>query len=83
MDPFETIKAELDKQLKDAPLNVGIVFGTELFNEFRKRNWFTLEEFGVLGTTLFAMRLPAYEKTHFVFSSWDIPDLKFKVGKIQ
>jgi hypothetical protein len=83
MDRFEIIKTELDMQLEDAPANVGIAFGTEIFNEFRKRNWITLEKFGVLGTTLFAQKLPAYKKTHFIFSSWDIPDFEFKVGKSQ
>lgn len=83
MDRYEQIKAELEKQLAGASPSVGIAFGTELFNEFRKRGWFTLEVFGVLGTTLFAERLPAYNKSHFVFPSWDIQDLEFKVGKSQ
>ena len=83
MDQFELIKAELDKQLEGASPNVGIAFGTELFNEFRNRGWFTLEVFGVLGTMLFPERVPAYKETHFVFPSRGIQDLEFKVGKSQ
>jgi hypothetical protein len=83
MDPFETKKAELDKQLEGAPQNVGIAFGTELFNEFRKRGWFTLEVFGALGTTLFAGQVPTYKKTHFAFLSWGIKEREFEVGKSQ
>lgn len=81
MDQFEMQKAELDKQLNNAPDNVGIAFSTALFDEFKKREWFTLETFGVLGSTLFSEQLPAYNKTHFVFPSWGINDLEFKIGK--
>lgn len=81
MDTFEIIKRELDKQLEVAVPNVGIAFGVELFDEFRNRGWFTLEVFGVLDTTLFAERVPAYNKTHFVFLSWGIPDREFIVGE--
>jgi len=83
VDQFEEKKAELDKQLQSASPNVGIAFGTELFNEFRSRSWFTLETFGVLGTTQFAGQVPAYQKTHFVFQSWGIQDFEFSVGKSQ
>jgi hypothetical protein len=75
MDPFETKKAELDKQLEGAPQNFGIAFGTELFNEFRKRGWFTLEVFGA--------QVPTYKKTHFAFLSWGIKEREFEVGKSQ
>lgn len=81
MDQFEEIKAELDKELQNTSGNVGIAFGTELFNEFKKRQWFTLETFGALGTTIFSEQLPAYNKTHFVFRSWGINDLEFKIGQ--
>lgn len=81
MDQFENLKAALDKELQNTSDNVGIAFGTELFNEFKNRGWFTLETFSVLGTTLFSEQLPAYNKTHFVFSSWGINDLEFKVGQ--
>jgi len=81
MDTFEIIKLELDKQLEVAVPNVGIAFGVELFDEFRKRGWFTLEVFGTLGTTLFAERVPAYDKTHFAFPSWGISDREFIVGE--
>lgn len=80
MDQFEAIKAELDRQLVGTPPNVGIAFGVELFDEFRKRSWFTLENFSVLGTSSFSEKLPAYKRSHFVFPSWDLDDLEFKVG---
>lgn len=83
VDAYDLIKAELDKQLAGASPSAGIAFGTELFNEFRKRGWFTLEVFSVLGTSLFPDRVPAYNKTHFVFPSWGIQDVEFKVGKSQ
>lgn len=81
MDQFENLKAELDNELMNASDNVGIAFGTELFKEFKKREWFTLETFGVLGTTLFSEQLPTYNKTHFVFQSWGINDLEYKIGQ--
>lgn len=83
MDQYDEKKAELDKQLENAPANVGIAFGTQLFNEFRNRGWFTLETFGALGTTLFAEQVPAYKKTHFVFPSWGIQETEFKIGSLQ
>lgn len=81
MDLFEIKKAELDEELKSASPNVGIAFGTELFNEFLNRGWLTLETFGALGTTLFSDKVHAYQKTHVAFSSLDIEDLDFKVGR--
>jgi hypothetical protein len=81
MDNFEQKKTELNKELESAASNVGIKFGPELFKEFVRRGWFTLETFGVLGTLLFAEKVPAYQKTHIVFQSWDIQDHEFKVGK--
>lgn len=82
MDKFDLIRADLDVQLHNLSPNVGIAFGSELFNEFRNRGWFTLEKFGVLGTTLFTdqLLLPAYQRSHCVFLSWAIDDLKFQVG---
>jgi hypothetical protein len=81
MDQFEAMKAELDKQLQSAAPNVGVAFGVELFDEFRRRGWFTLEDFGVLGTSIFSGKLPAYRRTHFAFQSWDLSELEFRVGK--
>lgn len=77
----DKIKGELDAVLAGVSQNVGIAFGEALFEEFRKRGWLTLETFGVLGTTLFASRLPAYDKTHYAFMSWDVDEEKFTVGK--
>lgn len=80
MTAIEEIKAELNRQLSLADPNVGIAFGESLFLEFKKRGLFTLENFGLFGTTLFGMKVPAYERTHYAFLSWDIGDLEFKVG---
>ena len=77
----QAIKSDLDRALTEVGPNVGIAFGTELFAEFRKRGWLTLETFGVLGTTFLATKLPAYSRTHHAFATWDVPDLEFRVGK--
>ncbi|QTD45553.1 hypothetical protein [Ottowia testudinis] len=81
MDTFDILKADLDRHLSTVDANVGIAFGEELFAEFKRRDWFTLETFGLLGTSLFSIQVPAYEKTRFVFPSWDIGALEFKVGQ--
>lgn len=75
------IKQHLDQVLMGKDPNVGVMLGEELYLEFRKRGWLTLEPFGIAGTTLFEERVPAYAKTHFVFSSWDIPPSDFRIGK--
>lgn len=75
------IKATLDAELRNADPNVGIAFGVDLLAAFWKRGWLTLETFGVLGTTLFAIKLPAYGKSHCAFATWDVPDEGFRVGK--
>jgi len=76
----EAIKINLDRQLAAVGDQVGIAFGTKIFDDFRRRGWITLETFGILGTTLFATKLPAHQKTHYVFATWDIPEYDFKVG---
>ncbi|MXS81380.1 hypothetical protein ABF86_11880 [Nitrosomonas sp. GH22] len=58
-----------------------IAFGDELFTGFRKRGWLTLGKFGVLGTSLFAINVPAYNKSHFAFQSWSIGNLEYQIGK--
>ena len=73
-------RAALDAALSGVPANVGIAFGMVIFNEFARRNWFTLENFGVFGTQLFGSKVPAYNRTHFVFATWDVDDENFKVG---
>ena len=60
---------------------MGIAFGVDLFNEFRKRGWLTLGTFGALGTGLFAGQVPTYNRKHFAYQTWGIPDLEFRVGK--
>ena len=81
MSNIEEIKKDLDMQLTPANPYVGIAFGEKLFLEFKTRGWLSLETFGALGTTLFAIQVPAYNKTHFAFVSWDIDDLAFRVGQ--
>lgn len=81
MDKFDLARSLFDEELALVDVNVEIAFGEELFLEFKRRNWLTLENFSVLGTTLFAIQLPAYNKTHFSFSSWDIGSLEFRVGR--
>jgi hypothetical protein len=81
MDHIDLVREELDRQLESANENIGVMFGEELFAEFKKRGWLTLETFGALGTSLFAKQVPAYKKTHFAFSSWSIGSLEFKVGQ--
>ncbi len=83
MDTIENIKQDLDKQLESRPgsSHPGIALGEKLFSEFRERGWFTLESFGILGTSVFATQVPAYKQNHFVFMSWDIDALAFEIGK--
>ena len=81
MDHFDIAKEQLEKELVSVDANTGIAFGEELFLEFKKRGWLTLETFGVLGTSLFSVQVPAYNKTHFAFPSWSIGGLEFKVGR--
>jgi hypothetical protein len=74
------IKEGLDAALANEGPNVGIAFGTSLFDEFRQRGWLKMEEFGMLGTSVFAEKVPAYNRTHFAFPNWDLPEFAFKVG---
>jgi hypothetical protein len=75
------IKAELNKALTGVGPSIGILFGLELFAEFRKRKWLSVEKWGALGSTLFEARIPTYGQTHPVTATWDIPEAEFKVGK--
>lgn len=81
MDKVEQARDALDKELESVHRDAGIMFGEDLFEAFKSRGWFTLETFGVLGTSLFTTQAPAYKKSHFVFSSWSIGNLEFKVGQ--
>ena len=74
------IKEELDVALAKEGANVGIAFGTSLFYEFHQHGWLKMEDFGVLGTSFFSGKLPAYNRTHFAFSDFDLPEFAFKVG---
>jgi hypothetical protein len=77
----KAIQADLDAALQQAPANVGIAFGFDLFLAFSARGWVTMEDFGAAGTSLYKGRLPAYQRTHFAFVSLDVPDEDFEVGK--
>lgn len=79
-DKLLEIKDKLDTVLAGVGPNMGIAFGTELFAEFRQRGWLKMEVFGMLGTSVFAEKVPAYNRTHFAFPNWEIPDYTFKVG---
>jgi hypothetical protein len=81
MDAIEHKRRELDNQLKSAGINVGIAFGIQLFEDFRSRGWFTIEDFSPWGTGIFPVKVPAYQKTHFVFPTWDLPVDGFVVGR--
>lgn len=78
MNKFDLIKSNLDQQLTTAPSNVGIMFGTELYDEFLRQGLFELKKFELLG---FSEELPTYKNSHFVFPSWAIADWDFKLGK--
>jgi hypothetical protein len=71
----------LNTALEGAQPDVGIAFGLTLFDEFVKREWFTLETFGALGTTLLSSKVPTYDRTHYVFATSDVDEEDFKVGK--
>ena len=75
------IKASLDSALLPFGPNIGIGFGLDLFNEFRKRSWFTLEVSGPLKATIYAGKVPMYGHTHFAFASWGIPEMEYEIGK--
>ena len=79
-EALNRIKAELDNALKGVRPWMGILFGEELFNEFRTRGWITLETFG-LSTFGFDDPMPAYDKTHFASATWGIPDYEYRIGK--
>ncbi|MGD0187413.1 MAG: hypothetical protein ABSC25_19485 [Roseiarcus sp.] len=67
-------RASLDAILANRKATVGIGFGISLFDEFKKRGWFTLESFAEWGSA------EAYEKTHLAFVLMNLPVLEFKVG---
>jgi hypothetical protein len=74
------VKAQLDSALSGARSITSVAFGDELFAEFRKRGWITLEIFGWLGSGTFAEKMPAYGG-RYAHLTWDIPATEFRVGK--
>jgi hypothetical protein len=83
MDDAEALakKMGLDAALAGIDPHVGIAFSPGLYDEFQRREWFTLEDFGAVGTSLFVCKLHAYARTHFVFSTRGLLDFDFQVGK--
>ena len=82
MESVETLKAKLDKDLESVDTNVGILFGEELFAEFKNCGWLTLEIFGIFGASSFAEKVPAYAKTHFSLLSWGMGSWEYKVESV-
>jgi hypothetical protein len=82
MESVETLKAKLDKDLESVDSNDGILFGEELFAEFKNCGWLTLEIFGIFGASSFAEKVPAYAKTHFSLLSWSIGSWEYKVESV-
>jgi hypothetical protein len=80
---FAKIKARLDADLGQADPRVGIAFAPSLFAEFHERELFTVEDFGLLGTSLFPIKVPAYQKSHFAFCTWAIDEHEYRVEKIE
>ena len=80
---FAKIKARLDADLGQADPRVGIAFAPGLFAEFHERELFTVEDFGLLGTSLFPIKVPAYQKSHFAFCTWAIDEHEYRVEKIE
>jgi len=78
-EPLLKIKDALDKDLEGRDPRVGIAFGIELFDEFRRKDWITLEIFvGIFG---FEAPMPAYKKTHHAFPNWGLPPCEYRIGK--
>ena len=74
---------QLDAELAKSPDDVGIAFGTELFNAFVKRGWLTMEDFSAYNTRLFPQRVTAYDRVHFVFPSLDIGETAFEISQLR
>lgn len=75
MDAMETIKEQLDRELAQRP-GVGIAFGLDLFEEFAKRGWIELHNPNVWP---FNFPMPFYQKTHYAFALWTLPDLAYQL----
>ena len=76
-DAIMEVKAALDRELDGINPNHGIAFGMELFSEFRKRGWITLEQI----MWPFEGRYPTYASTHFAFQTWGIGEYEFSIGQ--
>ena len=62
------------------PKSVGIALGSDLFAECVRREMITMEIFGVEGTMLFAQKLPALNRSVFVFAQPFIDPWDFQIG---
>lgn len=79
-DEFDVIREALDAALKDVRPMMGIVFGEELYREFRKRGWITEENFG-LEPYGFKDPQTVYDETHHAWESLEIPPLEYRIGR--
>jgi hypothetical protein len=74
-------KADIDAILaQHQGSKASIAFGFDLYQEFAKRGWFTMETFTVGGTDAFPFEVPAYERSHFAYAAWGLPEEEFRVG---
>ncbi len=72
-------KSALDEELKGKKPRTAVAFGAELFQEFRRRGWITLDKFD-LEPFGFKDPMPTYDSTHYAFLNWGLPDYEYRVG---
>jgi len=65
----------------NAPREVGLAMGAELYQAAAKRGMITLEDFSVFGTGFLSQRLPAFERQHFVFQHPELGDWEYRFGE--
>jgi hypothetical protein len=79
-ETFLDRKAELDEGLARTDERAGIAFGSELWQQLRRRQLLAMRDFGWLGTRLLVNRLPSYEG-HFAFEDFELPEYAFQIGR--
>jgi len=79
-DAYVVIKSAIDKELEAGgnDRGVGVAFGLDLYREFAKRSWITLEDPKAVG---FPPLWPFYNKVHAAYADWRLDDLNYEVGK--
>lgn len=74
-------KARIEAILKTHKgARAGIAFGVDLFSAFVQRKWIESQTFTALGTSAFPIEVPAYERSHFAWPTWDLEPHDFRVG---